>query len=155
MGLFAALDGISPWWWVALAILLAAAEMVTVTTVLISAAAAALATAIGLWILPGLGGAGQIAIFGLLSILFTFAGRALVARYGDLASQGSGTLNRRAATLIGREAVVTQFAAETGQVTIDGMPWPARLDEGIAPPASGDRVRVVAADGIVVWIRPL
>lgn len=154
MGLFAALDGISPWWWVALAILLAAAEMVTVTTVLISAAVAALATAIGLWIAPGLGGAGQIAIFGLLSILFTFAGRWLVARYGDLADQ-SGTLNKRAARLIGREAVVTQFAAEAGQVTIDGMPWPARLAEGTPPPAPGDRVRVVAADGIVVWIRPL
>lgn len=147
------LTGISPWWWVAFAILLAAAEMVTVTTVLISAAVAALATALLLWITPAMTGAGQIAIFGALSIVFTFAGRALVARYGYGAGR-PGTLNRRAAQLIGREAVVIEFATDSGQVTIDGMPWPARLSEGTPPPAPGDRVRVVAADGIVVWVRP-
>lgn len=148
------LTGISPWWWIAFAILLAAAEMVTATTVLISSSVAALATALLLWIAPGLTGAGQVAVFGALSIAFTFAGRALVARYGDGAGR-PGTLNRRAAQLIGREAIVTEFTAESGQVTIDGMPWPARLSEGTPTPAPGARVRVVAADGIVVWIRPL
>ena len=138
----------------ALAILLAAAEMVTVTTVLISSAIAALVTAICLWLAPGLSGAGQIAIFGLLSIVFTFVGRALVARYGD-GAKGTGTLNRRAAQLIGREAVVTEFSAQEGQVTVDGMPWPARLRDGAGPLGPGDRVRVVAADGIVVWVTPL
>lgn len=145
------LSGLSPWWWVAAAILLAAAEMVTVTTVLLSAAVAALATALCLWIFPDLGGAGQIAIFAALSIALTFLGRALVGRYGDGASP-SGTLNQRTAQLIGREALVTEFSGAEGQVSVDGMPWPARLAPGETTPVAGARVRIIATDGIVLSV---
>jgi inner membrane protein len=154
LGVFELLAGISPWWWVALAILLATVEMVTVTTVLIWASAAALLTAIALWIAPGLGGAGQIALFAVLSIVFTFAGRALVARYGQ-PGEGAGTLNRRASQVVGREGVVESFDVREGQVTVDGVPWPARLVEGARTPAPGERVQIVAADGIVVRVRPV
>ena len=146
------LADVSPWWWIALAILLAAAEMLTVTTVLMGAAGAALVTGLALWAAPGLGGAEQVALFAALTILLTFAGRALVARYGQPGGPPT-TLNRRADQLIGREAIVVAFAFSEGQVTIDGVPWPARLDAGAAPPAPGSRVRVVAADGIVVRVR--
>jgi membrane protein implicated in regulation of membrane protease activity len=148
------LDGISPWWWVALAILLAAAEMVTITTVLVWAAVAALITACLLWLLPGLGGYEQIGIFAALSIVFFFVGRSLVARYGQPGG-GDPALNRRAAALVGREGVVASFERTEGKVTVDGVPWPARLDAGAATPAAGDVVRVTAADGIVVWVRPV
>ena len=148
------LDGISPWWWVALAILLAAAEMVTITTVLVWAAVAALITAILLWIAPGLGGYEQIGIFAALSIVFFFVGRALVARFGQPGGDEAATLNRRAQQLVGREGVVASFERTEGKVTVDGVPWPARLDAGAATPAPGDVVRVTAADGIVVWVRP-
>ena len=112
----------------ALAILLAAVEMVTVTTVVVWSALAALVTAVVLWLAPGLGGAGQIALFGLGSIAFTFAGRAVVGRFGE--RQEGGTLNRRAAQIVGREAVVDRFDHDEGQVTVDGVPWPARLEDG-------------------------
>ena len=148
------LDGLSPWWWVALAILLAAIEMVTITTVLVWAAVAALATAVLLWIAPGLGGYQQVGIFAGLSILFFFVGRALVGRYGQPGGEAPSPLNRRAQSLVGREGVVTAFSRTEGQVTVDGVPWPARLDAGAAPPAPGDVVRVTAADGIVIWVRP-
>jgi inner membrane protein len=148
------LEGISPWWWVALAILLAAIEMLTPTTLMIWSALAALVTAAALWLAPELGWAVQIAIFALLSIAFTFAGRALFRSYGDGKDSAAG-LNRRAAQLIGREAVVLAFAAREGEVTVDGVQWPARLDGEAATPAPGDRVRVVAADGIVVRVQPL
>jgi membrane protein implicated in regulation of membrane protease activity len=148
------LAGISPWWWIALAILLAAAEMLTVTTVLMGAAAAAAVTGVALWIAPGLGGAEQVALFAGLTILITFAGRALVAPYGQPGGTAA-TLNRRAEQLIGREAIVVSFSVSEGQVTIDGVPWPARLDEEATPPAPGSRVRVVAADGIVVRVRAI
>jgi membrane protein implicated in regulation of membrane protease activity len=154
MRLFAALDGISPWWWVAAAILLAALEMVTLPTVLIWSAGAAMLTAIALWIWPALPGTGQLAIFGVLSIAFTFAGRSWVARYGYRAD-GAKRLNRRAQQLIGREADVVSFAHGEGLVKVDGVPWPARLDGPGHALAAGDRVRVVAADGIVVWVRPV
>jgi membrane protein implicated in regulation of membrane protease activity len=146
------LAGISPWWWIALAILLAAAEMLTVTTVLMGAAGAALATGLALWLAPGLGGAEQVALFAALTIVLTFAGRALVARYGQPGGPPTA-LNRRADRLVGREAVVVSFRFGEGQVTIDGVPWPARLDEGAASPEPGSRVRVVATDGIVVRVR--
>jgi membrane protein implicated in regulation of membrane protease activity len=147
------LQGISPWWGVALAILLAAIEMVTVTTVVVWSALAALVTALVLWAVPGMGGAGQVALFAGCSIAFTLAGRALVGRYGG--QEEVGNLNRRAAQIVGREAVVDRFDHGEGQVTVDGVPWPARLEEGAATPGIGDRVRIVAADGIVVRVRPV
>lgn len=147
------LEGILPWWWVALAILLAAIEMLTVTTLLVWSAAAAVLTAVALWLMPGLGWPQQLAIFASLSIVFTFAGRTLVGRLG-LGREGA-TLNRRAAQLIGREAVVVAFDGHEGQVSVDGVQWPARLDGEGPPPAPGDRVRVVAAEGIVVRVRPV
>jgi membrane protein implicated in regulation of membrane protease activity len=155
MGVFALLEGISPWWWVALAILLGAVEMVTVTTVLIWSSLAALLTGLALWFAPGLGGAEQIACFAVLSIVFTLAGRALVARYGLPGDDAAGTLNRRADQIVGRVAVVDSFEATEGKVTVDGVPWPARLAEGARTPAPGERVQVVAADGIVVRVRPI
>jgi len=153
MGGFDGLQGISPWWWVALAILLAAVEMVTVTTVVVWSALAALVTALALWAAPGMGGAEQVALFAGCSIAFTFAGRALVGRYGK--QEEVGHLNRRAAQIVGREAVVDRFDHGEGQVIVDGMPWPARLEEGAATPAVGERVRIVSVDGIVVRVRPL
>ena len=149
------LDGISPWWWVALAILLAAAEMVTITTVLVWAAVAALITAILLWLAPGLGGYEQIGIFAALSIVFFFVGRALVARFGQPGGDEAKGLNRRAQALVGREGVVASFDRTEGKVTVDGVPWPARLAEGAPAPAPGDVVRVIAADGIVIWVHPI
>jgi len=145
---------VSPWWWVAAAILFAAIEMLTVSTVLIWSALAALVTAAVLWLAGGLSIWGQIAIFGVLSIAFTFAGRALVARYGDLGDK-AGKLNRRADALVGREAEVVAFSWHEGQVTVDGVPWPARLDGGDVKLDPGDRVRIIAADGIVVWVRKI
>jgi inner membrane protein len=152
---FVALQGISPWWWVALAILLAAIEMMTVTTVLIWSSLAALLTGLALWVAPALGGAQQIACFAVMSIVFTFAGRALVTRFGLPGDDAAGRLNRRAEQLVGREAVVASFAYGEGQVIVDGTPWPARIAEGTATPAAGARVRVTAADGIVVWVTPV
>ena len=154
MGGFDGLQGISPWWWVALAILLAAVEMVTVTTVVVWAALAALVTALGLWAAPGMGGFEQVGLFGVLSIAFFFVGRWLVDRFGQPGGESS-RLNARAEQLVGREGDVLSFAHDEGKVMVDGVPWPARLDYGAAVPAPGDRVKIVAADGITVRVRPV
>ena len=149
--MFALLDGISPWWWVTLAIGLAALEMLTISTLLIWSAGGALVVAIVLWLWPGLGAAGQIALFAVCSIGFTFVGRSIVARMGE-GPAGAKNLNRRAEQLVGREAVVDSFAGSEGQVTVDGVPWPARLEPGAGTPVPGARVRITAVDGIVVRV---
>lgn len=143
---------VTPWWWLAAAILLAAAEMLTVSLVLVWSALAAALTGIALWLLPELSLAVQVALFALLSIAFTFGGRAAIQRFGD--GGGAEThLNRRTAGLVGRKAVVVDFGAEGGQVTIDGIAWRARLEVGSALPAAGDLVEVTGLDGIVLTVR--
>jgi membrane-bound serine protease (ClpP class) len=63
--------------------------------------------------------------------------------------------NRRKAvgaeTLIGREAVVSTDCRPVGQVRLDGEIWEARCDPGAA---AGDKVQVVARDGLVLVVRP-
>jgi membrane protein implicated in regulation of membrane protease activity len=143
---------VSPWWWVALAILLGAIEMLTPTTVLVWSALAAVVTAAVLWLVP-LGLAAQVALFAVASIVFTLAGRALFQR--SRSQDDGSTLNRRADQVLGREAVVVAFDHGDGQVTVDGVPWPARLEAGSTVPQSGDRVLVTGAEGIVVRVRPV
>jgi membrane protein implicated in regulation of membrane protease activity len=149
-----ALTGISPWWWIAAAILIAAAEMATVSFFLIWPALAALATGIAMWIYPGLTGPSQLAIFAVLSIALTFAGRALVQRTGFMSSAPT-TLNRRAEQMLGRDGVVVSFGTNEGKVTIDGVPWIARLDADASTPKPADRVTVTAVEGTVITVRPV
>ncbi len=146
------LEGISPLWWLAAALLLLGIEALTVTTYLLWPALAATALAAILWLNPALSGIGQIGAFAILTIVFILIGRPVASRFrgGD----GARKLNRRADNLVGREAVVETFHWHEGQVNIDGVVWPARL-EGRKSPEIGERVRVIAADGIVVWVKRL
>jgi membrane protein implicated in regulation of membrane protease activity len=146
---------IGPWWWIAAAILLAAAEMLTASTVLIWSALAALVTAIVVWIWPGQGLAAQVAFFAIVSIACVLIGRTMIGRFGNR-GDAAATLNRRSAALVGREAEVIAFTFHEGQVSVDGVPWPARLDSTTQrTPKPGDRVRITGADGVVVWVKGL
>lgn len=144
------LDGISPWWWLAAGLLLAGIEAVTITTYLLWPAMAATATALILWLVPELGAVGQIAVFALATIALLVIGRPFTLRRAD----GRNTLNRRTEGLIGREAIVEGFHCHEGQVRVDGVVWPARINSRKAP-EPGERVRIVAADSIVVWVERL
>jgi len=143
----------SPWWWVAIAIALGAGEMLTTTTLLLWSAVAALGTALVFWLAGPAGWPAQLGVFAGLSILITFAGRLLVSRrrWADAASP----LNRRAEQLVGRDGDVLAFDRSEGRILIDGVPWRARLEGGLPTPAPGDRVRIVAVEGIVVVVRLL
>jgi inner membrane protein len=145
------LDGISPLWWLAAAGLLAGLEALTVKSQLIWPALAAGAVAAALWLDPDLSGMAQIGLFALLTIGFLCIGRAVHGRFG---TEEAGRRRRRTAELIGQDAIVESFHWHEGQVNIGGAIWPARLD-GRKSPEVGERVRVIAADGIVVWVRRL
>jgi membrane protein implicated in regulation of membrane protease activity len=129
-------------------------DNLTIKTVLIWAALAALVTALALWVWPEMTTPAQIALFAMLSSAFSFIGRAVGGRWGGEAVD-TQQLDQRAAQVVGREAVVDSFAGDEGQVTVDGVPWPARLDAGAATPVPGSRVRIVAVDGIVMRVTPI
>lgn len=86
-------------------------------------------------------------------VVLGLAALILVAR--SLPQRRGAGPDRRADRLAGREAVVIGFDFHEGQVSIDGVAWSARLDGNVLTPAPGDRVRVTAADGRVVWVRPI
>lgn len=153
--LFQFLQGISPWWWVALAFGLAAVEVVTFSFFLIWPALAALGVAILLWVVPDLSGSAQLLGFAVMAVVFTLAGRQLV--FLNKPTSDRPNLNQRGAALVGRNAVVIDgFAAGgLGNVQVDGMPWRARLAEGVKRPAPGDVLDITAADGMVLVLEPI
>lgn len=151
MGLFPFLQDISPWWWIAFAIGLGAVEMATMSFFLIWPALAALLVGLLLWVAPGTSGEAQIAIFAILSVILTFAGRSLVHRYGD-GGDSNDTLNSRANLTIGRHAEVMDFSGPEGNVIIDGIRWRAKWanDETGEP---GSTVEVIGAEGMTLLVR--
>ncbi|MEM8571718.1 MAG: NfeD family protein [Pseudomonadota bacterium] len=145
------LDGISPIWWLAAGLILIGLRLVVSAAVLIWPAVAALFVSIAIWLNPPLSGLGQIGLFALFTLVLLIAARAVQARSAGAPFLG-GRTKREADELVGREAVVENFHWHEGQVSIDGDLWPARLD-GRKSPEVGEEVRVIATDGLVVWVR--
>ncbi len=155
--LFAFLDGASPWWWIALALGLGAIEIVTFTYFMLWLGLAAFTVGIGLAIFPAIPGTSQLLTFALLSILYTVIGWVYVMRRQP--KDALPGLNRRAAAVVGRQAVVTQaFSAGVGWVEVDGVRWRARLAEpaggGAEPPEAGATMSITDADGMTLVVAP-
>lgn len=82
MQLFTFLTDISPWWWIAFGIALGVVEMATMSFFLIWPALAAIAVGLFLIVAPSTSGEIQIAVFAILAVVLTFAGRYLLHRFG-------------------------------------------------------------------------
>jgi len=145
------LEGVSPWWWVILAFALGSIEVATMSFFLIWPALAALAMAGFLVITPDISGTAQIAIYAILSIIFTFVGRFLLYKYGDGGGTADQTLNNRSSQLIGRPATVLDFNAGDGAVEIEGTRWQAQWADGETAKV-GTTVRVTKADPMMVYV---
>ena len=155
--LFAFLDGASPWWWIALALGLGVIEVLTFTYFMLWLGLAALTVGIGLAIFPEASGTLQLLAFALLAILYTAIGWVYIRRHQPKDPQPG--LNRRAAAVVGRQAVVTgAFSAGVGWVEIDGVRWRAQLadtsGDGAEPPASGATMSVASVDGMTLIVAP-
>ncbi len=148
------LTGISPWWWVAAALALGAVEMMTMSFFLIWPALAALAIAGVLAVAPGLSGLMQVALFAILSMVATLAGRVALDRYGDGDESKPDALNRRTTYCIGKTGSVIDFAAGEGNVEVSGTRWRARWQNGNSA-RPGDTVRVTGADGMTLIVSAL
>lgn len=152
MNLFTLLDGASPWWWIAIAAAIGVAEMLTFSYYMIWLALAALAVGGALWAMPGMGGGAQLALFAVLSILLTVAGRYYLAHRRADAPESAG-LNERAAQMVGRTGeALGPFEHAEGTLMIDGVRWRARLTAGEAP--AGRALRVTGAEGMTLLCEP-
>ncbi len=147
MQLFSFLEGLSPWWWVSFGILLAAIEMLVFSFFLIWPGLAALIMAVILWIVPGMSGEIQVAIFAILSIALTFAGRRIFQRNDEPET----SLNQRTRQVVGRQARVVDFELGEGHVEIDSLRWTATWPDGQTATA-GDVVKILAADGMTLSV---
>ena len=134
--------------WVALAILAAIIEVSIphfgVIFVSVGAVAAAAAAAIGL------GFSAQVVVFVVaLGLSLGLLRPRLVKQLG-----GARGVPSRTDTLIGREGVVTQdieTRVGAGRVNVGGEDWAAR---STATLPAGTKIRVVAADGLVLEVTP-
>ena len=153
IGVFSFLEGLSPWWWVAFGIALGAIEMATFSLFLIWPGLAALLMAVIVALVPTMPGEVQVATYAALSVALTFAGRALVRRYGD-GGDPTTNLNDRSAQMVGRRGSVVGVAHGEVTVEIDGVRWSAQADT-TPQPQEGTGVEVTGlADGKLV-IRPI
>lgn len=140
---------IGPQHWAALGLVLLIAEMATGTTYLLWPAVAAFATA--LMALFGLSDfITQVAVFAILVIALTLAGRPLAQRLRG--GKGASGLNERAQALVGVRGQLVSFADGVGSVKVNDTVWRAVSDEALE---AGQHVEVTSADGAILKVRRL
>ena len=133
--------------WIVIAVVAAIVEISIPHFGLIFVSVAALGAALTAY--AGFGMSAELVVFIVLLCLSWVVLRPRLMR--DLGGRG---VPSRTEPLIGREGVVTHDIEATvgaGRVNVGGEDWAAR---SAAPLAAGTRVRVVAADGIVLEVTP-
>lgn len=150
--MLAALTGASPWWWIIAGLVIGALELLTFSFLLIWPGMAAVAVGLALFVHPGLAGEWQVALFGLLAVGFTIAGRALRPNGEAEGERGSGALNRRGARLVGREVVIRNLSGDVAEVEVDGEFWRARSVGGAL--VAGAAAQVVSVEGATLVVSP-
>jgi membrane protein implicated in regulation of membrane protease activity len=133
--------------WVILAVIAAVVEVSIPHFGLIFVSVGAVAAAIASG--AGFGFTVQILVF-----VVALGGSLGLLRPRMMSRLGSRGVPSRTEPLIGREGVVTSDIETTvgaGRVNVGGEDWAARAH---APLAAGTRIRVVAADGIVLEVVP-
>lgn len=149
VGLFTWLETLSPWWWVTLGVGLSALEMVVFSFALIWPGIAAIIMAVILWIVPGMQGELQVALYAVLSITLMFLGRGFLKRFGDGGPETN--LNSRSEQMVGHKAKVVDFDLGVGHIELNGLRWAAEWPEGQSAEA-GQVVKIIAADGMSVQV---
>jgi membrane protein implicated in regulation of membrane protease activity len=135
------------WLWLVGGLVLGAAELLSFSYFLIWPGLAAVA--VGLWLVaaPATELWTQVALFAVLALALTAAGRKLVAREG--AAPAAGGLNRRGARLVGRQVRVRSVTHDVAEVEVDGEIWRAR-GEGLS---EGETAVVASVDGATLVLR--
>lgn len=136
------------WHWLSAGVLMIAAEALVPGTYLLWPGVAAFVTGMVAYMAPGLGWEGQAVLFALLTVAAALGGRRLYARLREPAA-AAPLLNRRAAQLVGSlHTLETPILDGHGRMRVGDTTWK------VAGPdlPTGERVRVVGADGIVLRV---
>lgn len=136
--------------WLVAALVLGIVEVLTVDLVFIMLALAALVAALAAAL--GLGLAGQIVVFVLVSVALLLLVRPWAK---DHLRRSTPDVRTNAQALVGLEAVaLTRLSGQDGRVRLAGETWSARSDDG-AEIGAGTHVRVVSIDGATAVVGPL
>lgn len=131
------------WHWLTIGVALFAIELFAPTNFLLWPAIAAIITGIFTWLLPDMGWQLQLALFALLAIAVTLAGRHFYKNSPD-ETTSHPTLNRRADSIKGRVITLEKpIVNGVGSVMIDDTRW--RLIGEDAP--AGTKLTVTGSDG--------
>ena len=144
------MDTLEPhWFWLALGLILAIGEMVIPGVFLIWLAGSAILTGLVAWLVP-IGMPLQIVLFVGLSLVSVFVGKRYLA--ANPIEPADPKMNDRGARAVGATVQVTQpIEAGSGRVKLGDSEWLAQgPDAGV-----GTRMRVVAADGVILIVEHL
>ncbi|OED34439.1 hypothetical protein AB833_32410 [Chromatiales bacterium (ex Bugula neritina AB1)] len=112
---------LSPWHWLTAGVLMCAIELFAPTTFLLWPGTAAILTGLITFLIPILGWELQVALFAMLTVATTLAGRVFFKR--DINSD-QPSLNRRGDSHIGREVTLSEAIVNgTGAAIIDNSRW--------------------------------
>lgn len=141
---------LTPWHWLIFGILLCAVELFAPTTFLLWAGIAALVTGVLTFLVPILNWQMQIALFAILAVATTLAGRMFYRR--DRETLDAPVLNRRGDTLLGRDFILAEpIVNGVGSVTMDSTRWRVTGPDTEA----GTRMKVLKIDGASLVAEPL
>jgi len=140
---------LTPWHWLILGILLCAIELFAPTTILLWAGIAALATGLLTFLVPILNWQLQIALFAVLAVATTLAGRIFYRH--DRETLDAPVLNRRGDSLLGRDFILAEpIINGVGSVTMDSTRWRVIGSDTDA----GMRMKVVRIEGASLVVEP-
>ena len=139
---------LTPWHWMTAGILLCALELFAPTTILLWPGIAAILTGLLTLLGPELSWQLQVALFAVLAVATTFAGRQF---YKNNTEDETSSLNRRADKLIGRKITLADAIDNgVGGTFIDGTRWRV-----VGPDTeAGQEMVVLEMDGSSLVVAP-
>jgi hypothetical protein len=145
------MNGYQPdfWHWWILALALIIAETLLPGTFFLWMGVSALVMGVLAWLIPAMGWETQVMLFAVLSLVAIVGWRMYQRKHPDETDQPS--LNRRGEQYIDRVFVLeTAIENGFGKVRVGDSLWRVKGDDA----AAGTKVRVTAADGIVLVVEP-
>jgi len=144
------IDGVEFWHWWAFGALLLIVELLAPGMFFLWMAEAAAITGALLWLFPGLEFAYQVMAFSLIALVSIVVFRKFLKHHPIVSDQP--LLNQRTAQYIGRSFTLEQpIVNGQGKIRIDDGSWKIQGEDS----PSGTRVRVIAADGVVLKVEKL